>query len=232
MTIGEMHYDFKGKFNKLDSNQNRNLRIEEIDWLLNEALELFVKMVAVPRYASQLGFELNQRNTDDIRPLVKPDEAVTVENNIATLPEDYWHYRRGVVSMSKGNCTGVTGRLIIQQHDDMFEESPFNRSSFEWREVNGTFVSGGIKLYVSGFTVDTLYLTYLRKPLYMHYASGMTGGTYTSLSGTPLTGSQNCELPDHTHREIVDIAVLLASGQINSPGYEIALNKLSINNLK
>ena len=48
MTIQDMHYDFKKKLNKIDSQQNRNLLIPEIDWTLNEAQELFVKITAFP----------------------------------------------------------------------------------------------------------------------------------------------------------------------------------------
>ena len=44
MTIQEMHYDVKMKLNKVDSQQYRNLIIPQVDWILNEAQELFVKL--------------------------------------------------------------------------------------------------------------------------------------------------------------------------------------------
>jgi hypothetical protein len=49
MTIKEMHYDFKRKFNKVDSQKNRNILVPEIDLYLNEAEEIFVKLIAEPR---------------------------------------------------------------------------------------------------------------------------------------------------------------------------------------
>ena len=55
MTIEEQHYDFKMKLNKIDSQQYRNLIIPQIDWLLNEAQELFVKMVSNPRVLLNMG---------------------------------------------------------------------------------------------------------------------------------------------------------------------------------
>ena len=61
MTISEMHYDFKKKLNKVDSEQNRNLLVPEIDWALNEAQELFIKMIVEPRQRSFIGFEKSQR---------------------------------------------------------------------------------------------------------------------------------------------------------------------------
>ena len=66
MNIKEMQYDLKFKLNKIDSSQYKNLRIPEIDWVLNESIELFVKNIAQPRFSQILGFEINQRNIDDV----------------------------------------------------------------------------------------------------------------------------------------------------------------------
>ena len=64
MNISEMHYDFKKKLNKVDSEQNRNLLVPEIDWALNEAQELFIKWISEPRQRSYLGFEKSQRRIE------------------------------------------------------------------------------------------------------------------------------------------------------------------------
>ncbi len=58
MNIKEMHYDFKQKLNKIDSQQYRNLRVPEIDWKINEAYEVFVKSIAEPRVNNHLGFDV------------------------------------------------------------------------------------------------------------------------------------------------------------------------------
>lgn len=234
-----MHYDFKKKLNKVDSQKWRNILIPEIDWTLNEAQELFVKMVAKPRLRSYMGFEKSQRNIDDIRTLVVNDKSIDVTNNILQLPNDYWHYIRSKVVMSKGTCKNVIGAVNIREHDDMFEDSPFDKSSFEWREVNGVFFENGVKFYTDNtFTINSCLLSYIKKLKYIHNAEDFRNGNYQKLSKgvdgqyETLTGSVNCELPEHTHREIVDIAVLLVSGEINTPDYQIKLNKLNFNNLK
>ena len=77
MTIEEMHYDFKQKLNKIDNQAYRNLRVPEIDWKLNEALDIFIKRVSEPRKKNGLGFERNQRTIDDIRTLVINQNTVT-----------------------------------------------------------------------------------------------------------------------------------------------------------
>lgn len=236
MDVKDMHYSFKKKLNKLDSQQYRNLLVPEIDWALNEAAGLFVKLIANPRAPENgvLGFESNQRTIDDIRTLVEtgedPDNQLDVVNNVVALPSDYNYFVRARVLISKGTCQNQKATVFIRQHDDMFEESSNDRSSFEWRTVNGTFTKEGIRLYDDGtFTMSKLHLTYLRKMLYIHNAASYPGGTYTLPSGIVLTGTQDCELPEHVHEEIVDLAVLLASGDLELPSYNIKREKLNLN---
>lgn len=233
MTIEEMHYDFKKKLNKVDSNQNRNLLIPEIDWALNEAQEIFIKLIVQPRVVNHLGFEKNQRTRDDISSIVKSDNMLVLDN-IVSLPKDYMFFISGDVLMEKDGCGERNGSLCIRQHDDDFESSPFDKSSFEWKTVNGVFVSNGIKLFDDGtFINKKLLLNYIKKPVYIHNAKDFgNGGIYRLPSGMELSGFVNCELPEHTHREIVDIAVALIAGELLSSDYQVKLGKLNINELK
>lgn len=233
MDIKEMHYDFKRKLNKVDSQQYRNLLIPEIDQVLNEAHRIFVDIVAQPRIKSYMGFEKSQKNIDDIRTLVGPPQCLDVIDNVVALPEDYNYFIKGEVKMDKGSCKDVLATLYVREHDDEFERSPFDKSSFEWRTVNGLFTSEGIRLFDDGtFTNKTLCLSYIRKMKYVHNAEDYKGGSYKLPSGEVLTGHQNSELPEHTHREIVDIAVAITSGEIQAPDYQIKYAKLGLNNLK
>ena len=232
MTISEMHYDFKKKLNKVDSNKNRNLLIPEIDWALNEALEIFVKMVAEPRVAVHLGFEKNQRIIDDIRTLVT-NQVIPVQNNIIPLPEDYMFYLRTQVVIYKEPCGSKGIQLTIRQHDDTFEDSVYDKSSFEWGVVNGLFNENGIIVFDDGtFTIDECILSYIKKHPYINFCEGMPQGTYGLPSGVVLTVNQDCILPEHTHREIVDIAVALVSGELQAGDFQIKYSKLNFNELK
>jgi len=232
MNIKEMQYDLKVKLNKVDSQQYRNLLIPELDWALNSAEELFIKMISKPRLKNHLGFETSQRTIDDIRVIVEEPLSIPIVNNFLSLPDNYWHYISSEVLMDKGGCTGVIGKVRIQQHDDEFKGNPFEESSFEWREVNANFVGNTLKFYTEGFTVTALNLVHLRRPLFMHNAEDFRGGEYNKLSGGVLTGKQDCELPDHTHREIVDIAVLLITGELQAADYQLKQAKISLNEIK
>lgn len=234
MNIKDMHYDFKRKLNKIDSQQNRGLLVPEIDWVLNEAVNLFIDLVAFPRlYETLKGVEKTQKNIDDIRTVIVTDDcSVSLEGDTIVLPDNYRYFLRGYAYLSKGSCLDQRARIFIQNHDDMFEESPFDNSSFEWREVNGMFNQKGLKLFTdSTFNIDSVCLSYIMHPPYMHNAEDYRGGTYTLLDGTVLTGSLDCILPEHTHREIVDLAVLISSGDLQLQDYQVKAAKVNFNNL-
>lgn len=228
--IKDMHYDFNMKLNKLDSQQYRDILIPEKDWVLNEAQNLFVKMVAQPRYKTRLGLETSQRNIDDIRTVIKT-ETIDVVDGVVSLPTDYGFYVKGEVFISKGQCKSKKAKVFIQQHDDDFENSPHHSSSFEWRVVNGVFNNKGLEFSSPDFICERVKLTYIKKLNYIHNAEDFMSGGYTTPSGTHLTGFVNCELPESTHKEIVDIAVLLVTGQLQIPDIQVKQNKLGFNNL-
>lgn len=240
MTAREMHYDFKQKLNKIDSQAYRNLLVPEIDWKLNEAQEIFVKAIAEPRIKNGFGFETGQRTIDDIRTLVINQSIASlsclVVNKIddntyyVNLPSDYWFHVSSKVYADKGTCTMKVLNTIIRQHDDRFEVSPFDKSSFEWREVNIRFYQNRITIFTDGtFEPKYLCLDYIKKPRLIHNAQDFQGGTYTTLTGVVLAGQQSSELPEGTHREIVDLAVLITAGDLQNPVSDIQTKQNKIN---
>lgn len=236
MNVREMQYDIKFKFNKIDSGQNRNFRIPELDWVINEATDIFIKSIAEPRTSNYLGFETSQRTIDDIRTIVVNDKSITptkLDNNTYSIeiPQDYMFYISANIVITKKNCSDRIARAIVRQHDDRFESSPFDNSSFEWKEVNIRFYDQGIKLFTDGtFDIKEVKLNYIKQHAYIHNAQDfLPTGSYKLPSGVLLTGSQDCELPPHTHREIVDIAVLILTNNLKLPTYQLKQAKVNLN---
>lgn len=237
MTVRGMHYDFKQKLNKIDSQKYRNLEVPEIDWKLNEAQEVFVKIVAQPSLANQLGFEVNQRSINDIRTIVvdqRPSEGITPtvfdsSSYIAELPEDYWFLVKSRILATKGSCQNIELKAREVQHDDEHELSPFDKSSFEWRVSNIRFNKEGIRIFTDGsYVINKIILEYLKRPIRIHNAVDFEGGTYEDEEGNALTGSQNCELPSGVHTDIVDLAVLITAGDLNLPDYGLKQAKVRL----
>ena len=232
--VRNMHYDFKQKLNKIDSVQYKNLRVPEIDWKLNEAENLLIKMIANPRVSQGLGIEVTQRSIDDLRPIIVPNVKIpvsVVQRNryIIDLPNDYFEHLSSYVDLKKNTCT-VKARTTIVQHDDESEESPFDRSSFEWKDINVKIIGNQMHLITDGtFTVLYVYLDYVRLTKYFHSAEDAVGNKYTLPDKTILTGYQNCELPEILYGEIVDLAVLITTGDLLG-SYEAKQAKLHLNN--
>lgn len=235
-----MHYDFKQKLNKIDSQQYRNFRVPEIDWKLNEAMEIFIKSIAEPRVNNHLGFEVNQRTIDDIRTIVVNDKALSFKNTsnqgkefIYSLPTDYLFYVSASATISREGCPDREAVCILRQHDDLHEQSSFDKSSFEWKTVNFRFFGEGIKVFTDGtFEIKDFRINYIREPKYIHNAQDfLPSQTYKMPNGVLLSGTQDCELPKHTHREIVDIAVLIVTGDLQIPDYQIKQAKLNLNQI-
>lgn len=235
MTIKDMHYDFKSKLNKIDSSQYRNLYIPEIDRKLNEAAYIFIKSIAQPRFAENMGIEMNQRTIEDLRTLIIDGKILpaTTINNIdyfVTIPDDYLYPANMKVLASKGSCTEKVCEVIVRKHNDKHELSPFDISSFEWREVNVHFVQDKIRIFTDGtFIIHSIELDYLRKMEYMHNAEDFNATGYELPNGTLLTGRQDCELTEEVHGEIVDLAVLITSGEINAVDFQLKQMKIQLN---
>lgn len=246
MTIRDMHYDFKVKLNKIDSQQNRNLLVPEIDWMLNEAMGSYVRAIVQPKYKEQIqertGYEFNQRTIDDIRgegtQLVKyAPVSLTIYNTtgftsyIGTLPSDYMFYlQQANVLATKGSCPSAKQlRCFQKQAQDLHLDSNFDNSSFEWRECNIEIRNQNIIVFTDGtFTPSILNILYFTKLPFIQNAQDFLigSGQYYKPDGvTLLTGSLDCPLPSYVHSEIVDLAVIFAAGNMQMPDYRVKLNK-------
>lgn len=235
MSIQNMHYDFKMKLNKIDSQKYRNFRVQEIDWKLNQALRIRIKTIAQPRFASQLGVEVNQRTIQDIRPLVvenkRQDVAEFGDNKSysVALPDDHW-FTLSLSSLgNKGRCTELLDVNEVT-HDDRVEGDSFAESSFEWREINAKYYSAGIRLYTDGsFSLSAMYIDYIKKVDYIHNAAASQTGQYKLADGTLLTGTKSSPFSSDIEDEIVDLAVLITTGNLQIPDYQLKMANLKLN---
>jgi hypothetical protein len=249
MTVQDMHYDFKFKLNKLDSSDYSNFQIPEIDWLLNESMWVFLKQKYGINNSKRQGFEVTQKRIDDLRNLVMknvslPGSQVTLDpvSYEATLPHDYIFSIRLQADLSKESCSTVRKSVCVQtQHDDLSRvlKDPYYGPSFDWEEIPVVFGTTGDTVadsdkvfgYTDGtFVVDQFIMDYLRAPKKISFSEGvLPQGEYKYPDGSVTDVNQNCELPDHTHNEIVDLAVQIAAGNIDHPGYQLKAVKTAQN---
>ena len=92
------------------------------------------------------------------------------------------------------------------QHDDIFKllSDPFNTTKFTAPLY--TISGSTIELYSNDiFLIDMLKLLYIRKP-----------------AKVSLSSQVSCDLPEHTHQEVIDMTVSTILGNIGDPRYQIA----------
>lgn len=226
MTIQEMHIEFKERLDKSASSSFPELLVEQVDLLLNNAIEKFVKLRYGRNNIYKAGVEEIQKRTDDLRTLVVthyPQLAtVTTEDNtvkaslttlysdeaLTTLTTDkYQFFLNGRVRTVKTGCTSSYNSVKLYNHDDINSvlKNPFKKPTFN--EVIGYFEKGDLYLLTDGtFTIDKAKITYLKKAAVVKYGS---------LYPTPVS-NVNCDLPEHAHTEVVDLAVLITLENLES----------------
>ena len=102
------------------------------------------------------------------------------------------------------NVTKVTSSNKFVQHDDITTllDDPFNTTKYT--KPLFTIRNRYIDLYTSDiFIIDKVKITYIRKPRHISLSLGI-----------------NCELPEHSHQEIVDMTVSSILEGISDPRYK------------
>jgi hypothetical protein len=213
MTIAEAHIEFDITLDKRFTSQTPEFPPEVVDYFMNEGLARYVKTRYGKNNLYRAGFEEIQKRTDDLKNIVKTviieTEPVDYEENVDRVDIDlapgYWFFLRGRVLVNNESCGDKWKKLTLVQQDDLetVEGDPFNKTYYD--EPVGYFEDGDIFVQNDGsFTTPKYKLTYLRKPAVVNV------GTY----GGPVV---EFDMPEHTHKEIVQFAAMIAVENIESP---------------
>lgn len=227
MTIAEMHTYFKITLNKLDSLNYQELLPEEIDVLLNQEMFKLIEQRAYGTNPKRQSLEETQKRVDDLKNITASYQSSTFTNttesktngSFVELPTDYRHAIQEECSISYTDCDGNTATKIVPvkpiTHDryNVVINSPFNGpyDNLVLRLAHSKISTIGtnelFELLTDGtYTISVYYLRYLKTPNSMQY-----GSTYV----IPTT-DVDCELSEHLHREIVELAALTALENVES----------------
>lgn len=221
MTVQEMHYAVDQGLQKVASSVYDYFLPEEVDFWLNRAQERFIKQrlgkISDPK---RLGFSETTKRLDDLRLIITSDyEDSVVPNNQVDyinfdLPIDYLFLVNARVKLYKDDCGGVpdaskspavTRDIRIVEQDKVYalQQNPFAKTKPEYPMA--IIYDDEVRVFQEKekFILETLYLDYLRQPVQI-----------------TLSSSIDCELAEHTHHEIIDIAVKSIIEAIESPRYQ------------
>ena len=227
MNVEALHYDFKLKFNRVDTLSNYDFNVAEIDWLLNEAQLLFIKRRFTDSNPKKEGFENTTKRIADLSTLVikypdQPDIPVTTSNgltelNLSLLKYPYLYFISGEALHLKSDCTTIIPlRFISHNRIKDTKRDPFNKPSVSELPFNfgKSTNSNGTSIYIynQDIPLTNVRLEYLRRP------PQVSLGNYTFIDGV-IYPPTSLLVPESVHSEVVDIAVQIASMNLESPEY-------------
>lgn len=220
MTDRQFQIEFERRLQLMDPElvRTNKLSSDTIFSFINEAIDKFYKTRYSGINAKSEGFEQSQKRIDDLRNLIQTayfTEEITNEGNVykIELPEDYVLMLGDVVGIlpTEGNeqCWEMDedGDYVVKRTDTI--EATIENID---RQLNNSLSEHLLKyctarplkliqgnqviLYTDGkYSVANYQITYLSKPLFLD-SSNISNTEYTSL-------------PEHTHMEIVKMAVQL-----------------------
>lgn len=220
MTVQEMHQAVDQGLQKVASSVYDYFLPEEVDFWLNRAQERYIKhRLSIVSDPKRLGFSKIQKRVDDLRMVITVDYTDTVTADADAeymdfdLPVDYMFLINARITFHTNNCRDdvstadrlVTRDLRIVEQGNIYaqQENPFAKS--QKSAPSGFVFDDEVRVMQDGekFILKTLSIDYVRTPVQIN-----------------LSSSVDCELAEHTHQEIVDLAVKNIVEAIESPRYQ------------
>ena len=225
-----MHTALKLGLDKSEDLSYPHFEAEELDFWLNESVDRFIKTRYSGSNVKGTGFEEAQKRTDDLSTLVeevrrvpadavdtgdKPNSYLVAPYDVldvpGTLPDDYMLFLNDEVSITfdhevTGTETTIRTGVVECTSDSYYTKisDPYGEHVLHMNVAKPLrlFSSKGVELVTDGnYTIPYYYLRYIREP-------------------ASIAVAQDCDLPEHTHREIVNLAVKILTENIESPRYQ------------
>lgn len=232
MDVNQMVLEFKLSSDSLDSSTIPDLDNENILYYLNVAQEKFVKTRYSGNNLFKTPYQGSQKRTDDLNNITKSyffaatsvgankyfislNAPFTNEGLTVASTDKYMDYLRGNAQVVSAKCGSkyITIKLETLDNLDKAIVNPFKKPTLN-RSL-GYFQNGGIYLLSDGsYSIGKAEITCLKVPVVISNDSAYA----------PVA---DCELAPHTHREIIDMAVALAVGDVKPEKLQVKLQQNS-----
>lgn len=217
MTNNLLQIKIKQRLNKLASLDYDNIECWQIQEAFNKAQLEWMRRQLYGINIRKEGAEQSSGLIDDLQRLLIHKKLPTVNKGIyeqADLPSDYLHYVRSDVFGKKECCP--ERRIIIYEVEEanisIILDDSNKRPDFEWGETVATRINNTLRIYTNKeFDITQCHLIYFRKPLDVQF-----NGCIDPNTGSTFTADQECEFNDDIAEVIVDQAVAILAGDIES----------------
>lgn len=207
----------KQRLNKLASLDYDNIQCWQIQEAFNKAQYEWTRRQVRGVNLKKEGTEQSAVLTDDLQRLVTSVQLTMTKDKlsyIASLPSNYLYYVRTDV-FAKTQCCPER-RIIVYEVEEanisIILDNNDKKPSFEWGESVSTLANNKLKVYTNNeFDITQCQLVYYRKPREVQI-----NGCVNVSTGIPFTADQTCEFNDDVAEIIVDQAVAILAGDIES----------------
>lgn len=225
MTIKEFHIAIGQEFDKTQDFEYPYMSPEQIDYWINKGIERFVKERAFGNNIRRWSFEEVEKRVDDLRTIVKESGNIAsisggTNKFTVALPLDYQYLVRHRVTTQKTNsCVSSFTVKGVQTRQDWLGDQELNPFESPTYKEPLYYLLGNNIVYetTSDFTILNSNITYISKP------NKVRLGTEYVIPTTDV----DCNLPEHTHSEIIDLTISLMLENIESSRYQSYNSELS-----
>lgn len=225
MIIQKMHWLFKERYNKLNSNNYRDLGTYQIDEKINDGQLIFLEEHAYQEGSLQ-DFDMvnNLLVTFPDQPVLSPVSVLNnvYQFNLASLKYPLFKIKRIVANTNCGNVLIADTQIVGHDKLNILLDDYHQQPSKKWKRLlavlakSSTSTNQNLYIYsTSGFVINSIQIDYIRKPKEVFYggyntieylnclSNGTNCNQYYNVSTPPV----NCEIDDRYHSLIVDYAV-------------------------
>lgn len=207
MNVTTMHLQFKFEMDKLDSLNYPNFLSDEIDLLLNQAQDRFVKQRYGKNNLKKESYEETQKRLEDLKnitvnavltPIANATDNIDVNAYFVNLPVDHWFIVQERCNLTYTDCNNNAVSTLVEvrpiQHSEFSKviKDPFKKPNND--KVLRLMENARVELVIPpSTTIGNYRLRYIKQPRRIS-----------------LSGLIDCELSEHTHEEVVNEAVKIA----------------------
>lgn len=220
MTNSAIQIKFRERLNKIASNDYDNIECWQIVEAFNKAQIEWIRRQIRGGNIFQDGDEQSSRRIDDLQKLLVPASISIIHRGIFyetvnELPDNYLEYKRIDVQATSECCTDPRPMTVYLAEEDnraQLLRDEMKKPSFDWAETFATLINNKARIFTNDeFELSDAQLTYYRFPAYIQVLNCVD--PYT---GVVSTANVECELKDDIVELIIDEAVAIVAGDIES----------------
>ena len=218
MNNSTLQIKFKQRLNKLDSMDYDNIECWQISEAFNKAQIEWARRQLNGNNGSRMQPEQSITTIDDLQVLLVQRDLKLKNLDLffesLKIPDDYLHFVR-VGGYASSDCCPKRPLSIYQAEEanaDIILSDSHKSPSFEWAETFCTVMGDKIRIYSDNkFAVEDATLTYYRKPRAVQILNCIDPA-----NGLAFKANQTCELKDDIVEIIIDDAVSILAGDMDS----------------